>query len=87
MMSHNFIFKEETKTDVVFECAICHNVISFNKSDVGSPSAVQNKSGDWQPPDDMEIYADSCVNLTRALEIAEATVVELKVKIAEELAK
>ena len=83
MMDHNLIFKEETETDVMFECANCHCVLGLNKPGIGLPCAVQKEKGNWQPPDDWKAYMPACIDLNRDLAKAEAEVVEIKAKILE----
>lgn len=48
-MTHQLAFDHETATDAVFACAMCGEVIGFNKQGIGEPCATQ-VNGVWVPP-------------------------------------
>lgn len=58
--AHEFALKEETETDVVFECSKCGMPVGFNKPGIGEPAPTKDDLGAWQPPPDWHIYIDPC---------------------------
>lgn len=58
-MQHSMVLKEETATDVLFECSNCGTLLGFNKPGIGEPVPVQTEGG-WAPPEGFESYIGPC---------------------------
>lgn len=59
-MKHNFLMKEVTDTDVVFQCSVCGALLGFNKPGIGEPAAVSLGDGTWEAPADAHLYIGEC---------------------------
>lgn len=58
-MKHKMVVKEETDTDVLFECENCKTQLGFNKPGVGEPCPILTPEG-WVPPEGFEAYIGPC---------------------------